>query len=44
MCIRDRDLMADGGMVSSAHGTEEITLTVEAFDLAINDLRNDGYL
>ena len=38
------DLMADGGMVSSAHGTEEITLTVEAFDLAINDLRNDGYL
>jgi glutamate-1-semialdehyde 2,1-aminomutase len=38
------DLMADGGMVSSAHGTEEIALTVEAFDLAINDLRNDGYL
>tara|TARA_B110000196_G_scaffold190800_1_gene163510 strand:- start:3341 stop:4687 length:1347 start_codon:yes stop_codon:yes gene_type:complete len=38
------DLMADGGMVSSAHGTEEITLTVEAFDMAINDLRNDGYL
>ena len=38
------DLMAGGGMVSSAHGKEEITLTVEAFDLAINDLRNDGYL
>ena len=38
------DLMADGGMVSSAHGKEEIALTVEAFDLAINDLRDDGYL
>ena len=38
------DLMADGGMVSSAHGQEEIGLTVDAFSSAIDELRDEGLL
>jgi len=38
------DLMADGGMVSSAHGQEEIDLTVEAFSNAIDELRDESLL
>ena len=38
------DLMADGGMVSSAHGQEEVDLTVDAFSSAIDELRDEGLL
>ena len=38
------DLMGTGGMVSSAHGDEEIDATVEAFRAAIGDLRAAGLL
>lgn len=38
------DLMGSGGMVSSAHGSAEINATIEAFDEAISDLRNEGLL
>ncbi|MEZ4553282.1 MAG: aspartate aminotransferase family protein [Dehalococcoidia bacterium] len=38
------DLMNTGGMVSSAHGDEEIDRTVEAFRAAVGDLRAEGLL
>jgi glutamate-1-semialdehyde aminotransferase len=38
------DLMGSGGMVSAAHGSAEINATIEAFDEAISDLRNEGLL
>nr|HRC61834.1 hypothetical protein [Dehalococcoidia bacterium] len=38
------DLMNTGGMVSSAHGDEEIDQTVEAFRAAVGDLRAAGLL
>lgn len=38
------DLMDSGGMVSSAHGDEEVGATVEAFRRSIHDLRAEGLL
>lgn len=38
------DLMGAGGMVSSAHGPEDVDRTVEAFRSAIGDLRAEGLL
>ena len=38
------DLMGTGGMVSSAHGDAEIDRTLDAFRLAVADLRADGLL
>ncbi|MSQ29204.1 MAG: aminotransferase class III-fold pyridoxal phosphate-dependent enzyme [Dehalococcoidia bacterium] len=38
------DLMTTGGMVSSAHGDAEIDDTLEAFRVAIGDLRGEGLI
>ena len=38
------DLMGMGGMVSSAHASEDIERTVEAFRSAVGDLRSEGLL
>jgi len=38
------DLMGAGGMVSSAHGPEDVDRTIEAFRSAIGDLRAEGLL
>jgi glutamate-1-semialdehyde 2,1-aminomutase len=38
------DLMGMGGMVSSAHGEEEVDATIEGFRAAIGDLRAEGLL
>jgi glutamate-1-semialdehyde 2,1-aminomutase len=38
------DLMGTSGMVSSAHGDDEIEATVEAFRAAVGDLRAEGLL
>ena len=38
------DLMGSGGMVSSAHGEEEIDATVEAFRAVVGELRAEGLL
>ena len=38
------DLMGTGGMVSSAHTTEDVDRTIEAFRSAVGDLRAEGLL
>ena len=38
------DLMGNGGMVSSAHGRQEVADTIEAFRAAVGDLRAEGLL
>ena len=38
------DLMGNGGMVSSAHGSREVEDTIAAFGAAVSDLRAEGLL
>jgi glutamate-1-semialdehyde aminotransferase len=38
------DLMGTGGMLSSAHTTDDIDRTIKAFRSAVGDLRAEGLL